>query len=823
MKKQKFNVTGMTCSACSARVESTTAKLKGVKSASVNLLANSMLVVYDETLLTAEDICHAVINVGYGASVAEKTASRQTAQADGHLKAMKKRLLTSFLLLLPLMYVAMGHMLLLPVPAFLHDPALLAITELLLTAPILAVNFGYFSRGFKNLFHGAPNMDSMVAVGSTAAFAYSVYAAISAVVGGGEISHHLYFESAAMILTLVTLGKYMEARSKGETGRAIEKLMDLEPKTACVLRDGEEKIIPVAEVVVGDTVLIRPGQSIPVDGVVLEGSSTVDESMLTGESIPVEKTVGDHLGAATVNLTGSLTFRAERVGQDTTLAGIIRLVEEASASKAPIFRLADKIAGLFVPVVMSIAVITVIVWLLAGATFEFALTSGIAVLVISCPCALGLATPVSVMVGTGRGAEYGILLKSAEVLETMCHADTVVLDKTGTLTQGHPAVTDILPQNGNVMDFLRIAAALEQNSEHPLAVAVLDAAKDLTIPSVTDFSAVPGKGVMGVLDGKTYLGGNAQFLQENGIGVEERHDLTTQGKTLLYFGEQNGAYLGVIAAADKEKPTAAQAVKTLQQKGLKVIMLTGDNADTARAVGERLGVDQVIAQVLPQDKEQNVRQLQEKGHKVIMVGDGINDAPALTAADVGMAIGAGTDIAMESADAVLMRSDPMDIVGGIELSHAVMKKIRLNLFWAFFYNFLCIPIAAGVLYPIFGLQLNPMLGAAAMSISSVCVVSNSLRLRTWKPTAAKETCHDHCHDHCEFETHKEEKIMQYTLNITGMMCPHCQAHVEKALLAVSGVEKVEVDLQGGKATVQGGEIAELLAAVREVGYGAEEA
>jgi len=817
MKKQTFYITGMTCSACSARVESVTSKLPGVKSAAVNLLANSMLVVYDEGSLTAEEICRAVMQAGYGASAAKDAAPRKNTEQEKVFKNMKKRLLVSFGFMLPLMYVAMGHMWHLPLPQFLDDPGLLAVTELLLSVPVIAANFGYFSRGFKNIFHGAPNMDSMVAVGSTAAVGYSVYAALRAVMGGGAISHHLYFESAAMILTLVTLGKFMEARSKGETGKAIEKLMDLEPKTACVLRNGEEKIIPVQEVVVGDTVILRPGESIPVDGVVLEGTSSVDESMLTGESIPVEKTADDHLGAATVNLTGSLIFRAERVGKDTTLAGIIRLVEEASASKAPISRLADKIAGLFVPVVMAIAAVTVLIWLLVGATLEFALTSGIAVLVISCPCALGLATPVSVMVGTGRGAEYGILLKSAEVLETMCHADTVVLDKTGTLTQGHPAVTDILPEGGNVMDFLRIAAALEQNSEHPLAGAVMEAAKDLEIPAVTDFAAVPGRGVTAVLDGKTYLGGSARFLQENGIAFYERSDLTAQGKTLLYFAQKDGAFLGVIAAADKEKPTASQAVRSLREKGINVIMLTGDNADTARVVGEKLGVDQVIAQVLPQDKEQKIRELQQQGHKVIMVGDGINDAPALTAADVGMAIGAGTDIAMESADAVLMRSDPMDIVGGVELSHAVMKKIKLNLFWAFFYNFLCIPIAAGVLYPVLGLQLNPMLGAAAMSLSSVFVVGNSLRLRRWKPTAASQN-----HEiHCECEHPKEETTMATTLKITGMMCTHCQAHVEKALKAVANVETVEVDLAGGKATISGGDATALIQAVKDAGYEAE--
>ncbi len=805
--KQKFNVIGMTCSACSARVEQVTAKLPGVKSAAVNLMGGSMLVVYDETVLTEQKIISAVTAAGYGAAAA--TGSRRDREQEQALNKMKKRLWVSFCLLLPLMYVAMGHMWHLPLPAFLDDAAALAVTELMLTLPILFVNFGYFTRGFKNLFHAAPNMDSMVAVGSTAALAYSVYATLRA----GAVSHHLYFESSAMILTLVTLGKYFEARSKGETGRAIEKLMDLEPRTACVLRDGEEKIIPVQDVVVGDIIMLRPGESVPVDGVVLEGTSSVDESMLTGESIPAEKTVGDRLAAATVNKTGFLRFRADRVGEDTTLAGIIRLVEETAASKAPISRLADRIAGLFVPVVMGIAAVTVVVWLLTGATLEFALTSGIAVLVISCPCALGLATPVSVMVGTGRGAEYGILLKSAEALETMSHVDTVVLDKTGTLTEGHPTVTDILPAQGSVPDFLRLAAALEQRSEHPLAAAVMETAKGLTIPDVTDFAAVPGRGVLGTVEGRRILAGNPAFLEERGICFQPRNELAAEGKTLLYFAEDGGNLLGVIAAADKEKPTAAAAVAKLREMGLAVCMLTGDTRETAEVVGRRLGVDTVISQVMPHEKEQKIRELQAKGHKVIMVGDGINDAPALTGADVGIAIGAGTDIAMESAQVVLMRSDPMDIVRGVELSRAVMKKIRLNLFWAFFYNFLCIPIAAGVLYPAFGWQLNPMLGAAAMSVSSVCVVSNSLRLRRWKPTVEK-TCP-------VAEIIKEENSMATTIKVTGMMCPHCQAHVQKALEAVDGVTNVSVDLEGGKATFEGGDVTACLEAVKAAGYEAE--
>ena len=827
--KQKFDVTGMTCSACSARVENVTGRLPGVKSAAVNLLGGSMLVVYDETVLTPQQIVDAVTAAGYGAAPAGEGGHRRNAEQEKLLAAMKKRLVVSFCLLVPLMYIAMGHMWGWPLPAFVEQPVVLALAELALTIPVIAVNFGYFSRGFRNLFHGAPNMDSLIAVGSGAALVYGLYATVkiltATAAGDAEtavhFAHDLYFESSAMILTLVTLGKFFETRSKGETGRAIEKLLDLEPKTACVLRDGAEKTVPVSEVQVGDVVLLRPGESVPVDGVVLEGLSAVDESMLTGESIPVEKHPGDRVAAATVNRTGSLKFRADRVGQDTTLAGIIRLVEEAGSSKAPISRLADKIAGIFVPVVMTIAVLAATIWLLAGESFEFAMTIGIAVLVISCPCALGLATPVSVMVGTGRGAREGVLLKSAEALELMCRADTVVLDKTGTLTVGHPTVTDILPQGISVPRILAVAAALEKKSEHPLAQAVLAAAADVSVPEITGFETVPGRGVRGVVEGKTVLGGNFAFLQENGVTALPREDLAAEGKTLLYFAEEDGPLLGVIACADREKQHAAEAVGRLRRMGLKVIMLTGDNAAAANVVGSRLGVDEVMAEVLPQDKEQKVRQLQEAGHKVIMVGDGLNDAPALTRADVGMAIGAGTDVAIESADVVLMRSDPMDIVAGVELSRAVLRNIKGNLFWAFFYNCLGIPVAAGALIPLIGLKLSPMLGAAAMSMSSVFVVTNALRLRKWEPSFPRNTEKEEAEIIPITETIKEEANMETVLKVTGMMCPHCQAHVDKALRAVEGVTEVTVDLAGGKATVVGGDPAAMVKAVVDAGYEAE--
>ena len=806
--KTKFEVTGMTCSACQARVERVVSKLPGVSSANVSLLAGSMTVSHT---CDTKEIIDAVEKAGYGASVASG-ASRLGTQQERAMTSMRRRIVVSACLLIPLMYLAMGHMHWWWIPEVFHrEPLLLALTELALTVPIIAVNFGYYSRGFKNLLHGAPNMDTLIAVGSAAAALYGVYATVR--IAQGDTSHELYFESAAMILTLVTLGKYFETRSRGETGRAIEKLMDLAPKTACVLRDGQEVTIPVEQVQAGDIVLLRPGESVPVDGVVIEGASAVDQSALTGESIPVEKGVGDRVSAATINRTGFLKFRADRVGEDTTLAGIIKLVEEAGSSKAPISRLADKIAGVFVPVVMGIALVTLIAWLLAGQTFEFALTMAISVLVISCPCALGLATPVSVMVGTGKGAESGILFRSAEALELLCHVDTVVLDKTGTLTEGHPTVTDVLPADGDKDAFLRLAAALERQSEHPLAEAVLAAASGMELPEASDFETVPGRGVRATVEGRRLLAGNYAFLQESGIACEARDDLAAEGKTLLYFAEAGKGLLGVIAAADREKPHARAAVEGLHRLGLEVCMLTGDNETAAQVMGRRLGVDRVIAQVMPQDKEAQVRALQDAGHKVCMVGDGINDAPALVRADVGVAIGAGTDVAIESADVVLMRSDPMDIVSGVELSRATMRNIKMNLFWAFFYNTLGIPLAAGALYPLWGVRLSPMIGAAAMSFSSVCVVSNALRLRRFKPTAAQE----------KVKTSEKEERDMITLKITGMMCQHCKAHVEQALRAVPGVTEVTVDLEGGSAKVAGGDAAALVAAVKAAGYDAQEA
>lgn len=807
--KTKFEVTGMTCSACQARVETVVSKLPGVSNASVNLLSGSMTVEHTNDVA---EIIAAVEKAGYGASVAQK-AQRRNVQQEKAMANMKRRVIVSACLLIPLMYLSMGHMGWWWIPQVFHqNRLLLALAELALTIPIVIVNFGYYSRGYKNLLHGAPNMDSLIAVGSSAALAYGIYATVRLL--QGDASHDLYFESAAMILTLVTLGKFFETRSRGETGRAIEKLMDLAPKTARVLRDGVETEIAPEDVRKGDIVLLRPGERVPVDGVVIEGVSAVDESALTGESIPVEKTVGERVAAATINKTGFLKFRADRVGEDTTLAGIIRLVEEASSSKAPIARLADRIAGIFVPVVMGIALVSLIAWLIAGQSFEFALTMAISVLVISCPCALGLATPVSIMVGTGKGAESGILFKSAEALELLCHIDTVVLDKTGTLTEGHPTVTDVLPASGGKDEFLKIAAAMEKGSEHPLAEAVVTAAGDAELPEAVNFETVPGRGVRASVQGRNLIAGNLAFMQENGIECAPREDLAAEGKTLLYFAELGKGLLGVIAAADREKPHAKAAVQALQKLGIEVCMLTGDNETAARVVGERLGVDKVIAQVLPQDKASHIRAMQQRGKKVCMVGDGINDAPALVRADVGVAIGAGTDVAIESADVVLMRSDPMDVVSGVELSRATMRNIKMNLFWAFFYNALGIPLAAGVFYPIWGLKLSPMIGAAAMSFSSVCVVSNALRLRRFKPTEAQEEPKE--------ITEREETDMT-NLKITGMMCQHCKAHVEQALKAVPGVTEVTVDLEGGSAKVAGGDVNAMIAAVKEAGYEAEQA
>lgn len=817
--KQKFDVTGMTCSACSAHVEKSVSKLEGVRCVNVNLLQNSMVVEYDDNALGTTDIIHAVESGGYGASVQGETKTQETPKnvAAEEMHHMKRRLIASFCFLIPLFYISMGHMMGAPLPAILlgdENVMIFALTQLFLTIPVLIINKKYFVVGFKALWNKAPNMDSLIALGSAASVVYSVFAIYSMAyaMGHGDLmtAHHygmeLYFESAAMILTLITVGKYMETRSKGKTSEAISKLMDLAPKTATVLRGGVEQEIPVEDVVTGDTIIVKPGQRIPVDGKIIEGFSAVDESAITGESIPVEKQVGDTVIGATVNKSGYFRMTATRVGKDTTLSQIIALVEEAGASKAPIAKLADKVSGVFVPVVITIAVLAAVIWFVAGnQPFSFALSIGIAVLVISCPCALGLATPTAIMVGTGKGAEYGILVKSAESLEIAHQVQTVVLDKTGTLTEGKPVVTDVVLAKGILRNrLLKQAAAVEALSEHPLAEAIVAYAKEkeVAFEKAENLTATAGQGVEADVAGKHILAGNLKMMQERGIQLGEWEakavELAEAGKTPLFFAE-NETFLGIVALADTLKPTSKAAVDAFHQMGIEVVMLTGDNKRTAEAIARELDI-QVIAEVLPQDKEREVRRLQEQGKKVAMIGDGINDAPALMRADVGVAIGAGTDVAMESADIILMKSDLMDAVTAIELSHATIRNIKENLFWAFFYNACGIPLAAGVFYPFLEWKLNPMFAAAAMSFSSVFVVGNALRLRLFRPKYAKTTTALPKEDIQKELNHKEEIGMKKVLKIEGMMCNHCTGRVEKALNDLDGVT-AEVSLEGKSATV----------------------
>ena len=827
--KQQYNVTGMTCSACSAHVEKAVSKVGGVSVVAVSLMTNSMTVEYDEAVTNDAAIIEAVVSGGYGASVkgsekksdAKAAAEAAHAEEEKHLKQTRSRLFMSIALLIPLMYVSMGHMVGLPLPGFLsgtQNAVSFAFTQLLIAIPILILNSHYFTNGFKRMFSGAPNMDSLIAVGSSAALVYGIFAIyrMSYGLGAGnmELVHQyhmdLYFESSAMIVTLVGVGKYMEEKSKGRAKDAISKLIDLAPKTATVERGGIEVTVDVADVLQGDIVVIRPGQSIPVDGVIVEGHSQVDESAITGESMPVEKTVGSTAIAATINKNGFFKFKATRVGQDTTLAQIVALVEEASASKAPIAKLADKVAGIFVPTVMTIALITGIGWLAAGQTAEFALSCAISVLVISCPCALGLATPVAIMVGTGVGARNGILMKNAVSLETLHGIDTVVLDKTGTVTEGAPRVTDMISLVSE-KELMTVAAALENSSQHPLAEAILLKAKEMGIKvrDCNNFETLEGMGIAADLDGKRYFGGNRRLMESIGADVKpfeiKAAELAGEGKTPLYFAEK-GKVMGIIAAADVVKPTSRMAIDRMKELGLEVVMLTGDNRVTAEAIGRQLGITRAIAEVLPGDKEKEIRSLQEQGKKVAMVGDGINDAPALVRADVGIAIGAGTDIAIESADVVLMKSDLLDAVTAYRLSRSVITNIKQNLFWAFFYNSVGIPLAAGLLWGPFGIKLSPMIGAAAMSLSSVCVVSNALRLNFFKPEvkpmveegeAAEITQVTEITDNTNDEG---EKTMTKTMKIEGMMCPHCSGRVEKALNALEGVE-AKVNLEAGTAEV----------------------
>lgn len=862
--KQKFQVTGMTCSACSATVERNVKKLEGVKEVTVNLLSNSMVVSYDEDKVNNQTIIDTVVKAGYQAALAQKNNQKKTSSipavspVEQDIKNMKFRLIVSFIFLIPLMYISMGHMFGAPLPNFLtgNENALsFALTQFLLTLPVVYVNRKYFQAGFKNLVKLHPNMDSLIAIGSSAALIYGVFAIYQIGIGLGyqdmETVHHytmdLYFESSAMILALITLGKFLETKSKGKTSEAITKLLHLAPKTATVIRNGEEQEIPVEEVVVGDRIVIKPGQSIPVDGVIIEGSSSVDQSALTGESIPVEKNVGDKVIAASVNKMGSFHMEAQKVGDDTTLAQIIQLVEDANASKAPIAKLADKISGIFVPVVITIAVIATIVWLILGYPFEFALSIGIAVLVISCPCALGLATPVAIMVGTGKGAEYGILIKSAEALEVAHSVKTVVLDKTGTITEGKPKVTDIVPSEYiSEQELLSVAASIEKPSEHPLADAIVAYAQEKRVSFLPTehFKAVSGQGITASMNGREYYAGNISFISQYvnvGNFEELSNTFADQGKTPLYFADSNHI-LGVIAVADVVKPTSAEAISQLKDMHIDVVMLTGDHKKTAQAIQKQLGIDRVVAEVLPQDKEREIRALQEGGHKVAMVGDGINDAPALARADVGIAIGAGTDIAIESADIVLMKNSLLDVVTAIRLSKATIRNIKENLFWAFFYNSIGIPLAAGVFFSLLGWKLNPMFGAAAMSLSSVCVVLNALRLKFFKPrhmTSVSENLQGNT-ETCPIQTvaeqsaspivsqiennqtkvEGEKQVMTKIMNINGMSCGHCKATVEKILNGFDGVHAT-VDLDKKCAVMEvSGPIDEkaMMDAVNEAGF-----
>ncbi len=850
--KTKFDVTGMSCAACQAHVQKAVEALDGADQVNVNLLSGSMTVELDPSKLTAAQVCQAVAQAGYGATpVGQKSrpqddAARIKAAQEKERRWMRTRLTISIIFLIPLFYLCMGHMFGAPLPSILkgvENSMLYCLAQLLLVLPILYVNDKYFKNGFTTLFHRAPNMDSLIAVGATASLVYSLYAmfVVAWALGHGDMElaeeyhmNHLYLESVGMILTLVTVGKYLETRSKGQTGAAIEKLMDLAPKTACVLRDGVEVTLPVEEVQVGDLVVVRPGQAVPVDGQVVEGSSSVDESALTGESIPVEKFPGDKVSGATINKNGTFTLRATRVGEDTTLSQIIRLVEDASSSKAPIAKLADKVAGVFVPVVLCIALVTFIVWMILTGTVTRAISAGVAVLVISCPCALGLATPVAIMVGTGKGAELGVLFKSAEALETLHSVNAVVLDKTGTITQGKPQVTDLLPAQGVTQArLLTLAASLESASEHPLAEAIVTAAKEqrLALLSVEHFEAVPGKGLRAEIAGKKYSAGNLRLMEDSGVGVppEAADQVAAQGKTPLFFAEETHL-LGLIAVADVAKPTSREAIAAFQEMGIDVVMLTGDNRRTAEAIGRELGVTQVVAEVLPQEKERVISDLQKEGKKVAMVGDGINDAPALTRADVGLAIGAGTDVAIESADVVLIRSDLLDAVTAMELSRATIRNIKQDLFWAFCYNCIGIPLAAGVFYPLLGWQLNPIFGAAAMSLSSVSVVSNALRLRLFQPRhKAPESVQTPLEstepmEGLSLSSESDEKganSMTKTLVVEGMMCVHCQARVEKALAEVPGVTAAVVNLEAKTATVTADESVTdeaLTAAVTNAGY-----
>ena len=858
--QEKYNVTGMTCAACQARVQKSVSNLTGVQECNVNLLKNSMVVTYDDKNVNSGQIIAAVEKAGYGASLQQvkgKSAAQAVSPVETAKKeyeAMRRRVIWSFVFTIPLFYISMGHMLGWPLPGvFLgtENSMVYALTLFLLVLPVVIINNKYYRMGFKTLFHGSPNMDSLIALGSGASLAYGIYALYKIAWGFGhgnlalvdQFTHDLYFEGAGTILTLITLGKFFEARAKGRTSDAINKLMDLAPKKATVVRDGVESIIPAEEVEKGDILVVKAGESVPVDGVLLEGTGSVDESAITGESIPVDKQIGDKVIGATINQSGYFKMRADKVGDETALSQIIRLVDEATSSKAPIAKLADKVAGIFVPIVIGIALLAMVVWLICGATFEFAMTIAVSVLVVSCPCALGLATPTAIMVGTGRGASNGILIKSAEALETAHSVNVVVMDKTGTITQGKPVVTDLKCHSGVTEDqLLQIAASLEKLSEHPLARAIVAEAekRGTQLLPVEQFEQIPGQGIKGSIKELACLAGNQKLLNAEGIhdeALEQLQDqMADQGKTPLFFAAA-GKLIGMVTVADVVKPTSKQAIADLQTMGIEVVMLTGDHKKTAEAIRKQVGVDRVVAEVLPQDKEREVRALQASGKKVAMVGDGINDAPALARADVGIAIGAGTDVAMESADIVLMRNDLLDVAGAIELSKATIRNIKENLFWAFFYNIIGIPIAAGCWYTAFNLKMNPMVAALAMSFSSVFVVSNALRLRFFKPKHGSAVSDNTAETTASVTTESPvQKIsvkqttikqsyggttMKKELMIEGMMCQNCVKHVTHALEGITGASHIQVSLEDKKATVEVPESVTdetLKAAVTEAGY-----
>ncbi len=836
MIKETYNITGMSCSACSSRVEKAVAKIVGEENVGVNLLTNSMQVKYDDAKISGSEIIKAVENAGYGASLKNSPQKKSVAKIstpertiDREISEMKFRLVWSIIFLLPTVCISMHNMLPFPVPDFVREifdgrenAVTFAFSQFLLVLPIMYLNRKYYVNGFKNLFAGSPNMDSLVGLGSMAAAVFGAFALFEIGRGLGhgnfslveEYGKNLYFESAGMIVTLITVGKFLEARAKGKTSTAVEKLMNLAPKTATVIRSGEEITISAEELEIGDEIVVRPGESFAADGIIFEGMTSVDESAVTGESIPVDKVPGDKVTSGTINKSGFIKFRAEKVGGDTVIGKIISLVGEASASKAPIAKTADKIAGIFVPVVIFVSLAAGGFWLASGAGVEFAFSVAISILVISCPCALGLATPVAIMVGTGKGAENGILIKSGEALETAHEIDTIVTDKTGTLTEGKPFVTDIVTVNISPEELLKIAAGLEKGSEHPLAESIKNfAAEKKILPAEPkNFQAVFGKGIQAEIDGQKYFGGNEKFLREIGANFSEIEEkiktLADEGKTPIIFSREKNI-IGIIAAADIEKKSSGAAVEDFKNLGLDVVMLTGDNEGAAKVAAKRLGIEKVIAGVLPEEKANKIAELKKSGRKVAMVGDGINDAPALATADLGIAIGAGTDVAIESADAVLMRNDLKDAVSAIKLSKAVIRNIKENLFWAFFYNIICIPLAAGIFYPAFGIKLSPTIGAAAMSLSSVCVVLNALRLKFFKINRSENSPEvlPQISD-VKIETvvsnekiFEEENKLKTELKIEGMMCQHCQKHVHDALAKMDGVTEVEVSLEKKSAEV----------------------